>query len=71
MAMPTTPTDEHLTAYEAALDAFLAGEWVRAYEQLHHLPPQDRDKDVLIGFILQHNHTPPPGWDGVIPLAAK
>jgi adenylate cyclase len=63
--------DADLTNYEAALEAFLAGEWVRAYELLHRLPPQDRGKDLLTGFILQHNHAPPPGWDGVIPLTTK
>jgi adenylate cyclase len=64
-------TGENLTDYEAALGAFLAGDWGRAYELLHRLPPQDRGKDLLTGFILQHNHAPPPGWDGVIPLSAK
>jgi adenylate cyclase len=64
-------TDEHLTDYDAALEAFLRGEWVRAYELLHHLPPADRGKDLLTGFILQYNHTPPPNWDGVIPLTTK
>ena len=64
-------TDEHLADYDAALEAFLAGEWPRAYELLHKLPPQDRGKDLLTGFILQYNHTPPPGWDGVIPLTTK
>jgi adenylate cyclase len=67
----STLTDDDLAHYEAALEGFLAGEWVRAYELLHRLPPQDRGKDLLTGFILQHNHTPPPGWDGVIPLASK
>ena len=71
-AGPASPlTDADLANYEAALDAFLAGEWARANELLHRLPPQDRGKDLLTGYILQHNHTPPPGWDGVIPLTAK
>ena len=64
-------SDEHLTHYEAALDAFLKGDWMVAYEQLHQVPPQDHGKDLLLGFILQHNHTPPPGWNGVIPLESK
>lgn len=64
-------SDEHLVAYEQALDAFLAGEWEAAYESLHRVPPQDRGKDLLTGFILQHNHTPPAGWDGVIALESK
>jgi adenylate cyclase len=64
-------TDEHLRDYDAALEAFLAGEWVKSYELLHKLPPQDRGKDMLTGFILQNNHTPPANWDGVIPLTTK
>jgi adenylate cyclase len=64
-------SDEHLVAYERALDAFLAGEWEAAYESLHQVPPQDHGKDLLTGFILQHNHTPPAGWDGVITLESK
>ena len=64
-------TDENLVDYETALEAFLVGEWVKAYELLHKLPPQDRGKDLLTGFILQYNHTPPPNWDGVIPLTSK
>ena len=38
---------------------------------LEAFPPQDRGKDLLTGFILQYNHTPPPNWDGVIPLTSK
>ncbi len=72
---PTGPdsvlTDAHLADYEEALDAFMKGDWVRAYELLHQLPPQDRGKDLLTGYILQFNHTPPPGWDGVVPLTGK
>ena len=55
----------------AALDAFLAGDWNEAYGLLHRVPPDDRGKDVLTEFILKNNRTPPPGWDGVIPLASK
>jgi adenylate cyclase len=64
-------TDEHIAAYESAFDAFLAGDWNRAYELLHHVPPQDRGKDVITGYIIQHDHTPPANWDGVIPIERK
>jgi adenylate cyclase len=64
-------TDEHLDHYESALTAFLEGRWGDAYERLHHIPPQDLGKDLLISFILQHNHTPPAAWDGVIPMHSK
>jgi adenylate cyclase len=66
-----TLTDADLAAYDLALDAFLAGDWTSAYKHLHRVPPDDRGKDVLTEFILKNNRTPPPAWDGVIPLASK
>lgn len=66
-----TLTDDDLDAYDQALDAFLEGDWNAAYRHLHRVPPDDRGKDVLTEFILKHNRTPPPGWDGVIPLGSK
>lgn len=62
---------EHVALYESALAAFLAGRWSEAYELLHRVPPQDLGKDFLVSYILQHNHTPPPGWDGVIAVEVK
>jgi adenylate cyclase len=64
-------TNEDLTVYEGALDAFLAGDWSKAYRDLHRVPPDDRGKDMLSEFILKNNRTPPSHWDGVIPLASK
>ncbi len=64
-------TDLHLADYAEALEAFIAGDWATADDRLHRLPPRDRGKDLLTGFILQHNHAPPSGWNGVVPLAAK
>jgi adenylate cyclase len=66
-----TLSDADLDAYDKALDAFLAGDWTAAYKHLHRVPPDDRGKDVLTEFILKNNRTPPPAWDGVIPLASK
>lgn len=62
---------ENLADYEAALTAFLSGDWNAAYEKLHRIPPQDLGKDFLVSYILQHNHSPPPDWDGVIRLETK
>jgi adenylate cyclase len=64
-------TDQNVADYEAALDALLDGRWQRAFELLHRVPAEDRAKDFLTVFIAQHNRTPPPNWDGVIPLATK
>jgi adenylate cyclase len=63
--------DEHLSSYEAALDAFLVGRWAEAYELLHRTPAADQASDFLTVYIAQHNRRAPAGWDGVIPLASK
>lgn len=64
-------SDEHVAAYEAALDALLSRDWSRAFQLLHCVPAEDRVKDFLTVFIAQHNRTPPNNWDGVIPLLSK
>ena len=67
----TRLSDVHLAAYEAALDAFQASDWNEALRLLHQVPPDDQAKDFLTVFIAQHGRTPPPGWDGSIPLEGK
>jgi adenylate cyclase len=64
-------SDAHLAAYEAALDAFQASDWNEALRLLHQVPPDDQTKDFLTVFIAQHGRSPPPGWDGSIPLEGK
>ncbi len=64
-------SDEHIAAYEAALDALQARDWEAAFQWLHQVPAQDRVKDFLTVFIAQHHRTPPENWDGVIPIAGK
>jgi adenylate cyclase len=64
-------TDENIRDYEAALDAFLAGDWSTAVQLLHRLPAQDRVQDFLTVYIAQYNRTPPAGWDGVVVLERK
>ncbi len=62
--------DQHIQAYEAALDALLARDLDTAFQLLHQVPADDRVKDFLTVFIAQHHRTPPPDWDGVIPVSA-
>ena len=64
-------SDEHLHSYEAALAAFQARNWPLALKHLHAIPPDDQAKDFLTLFITQNARTPPPNWDGSIPLEAK
>ena len=63
--------DQHIAAYEKALDALLARDWETAFHWLHQVPAEDRVKDYLTVFIAQHNRMPPPNWDGVIAIASK
>src|SRR5262249_12161285 len=50
-------TNDDITAYEEALDAFLEGDWNVAYKLLHRVPPDDRGKDLLTEFIVKYNRT--------------
>jgi adenylate cyclase len=63
-------TDEHLAAFESAVEALYAGDWPLALQLLHRVPPDDLAKDFLTVFIAQHNRTPPPDWDGVVEIGS-
>ncbi|MFO0947897.1 MAG: adenylate/guanylate cyclase domain-containing protein [Planctomycetota bacterium] len=64
-------TDQDIRNYEEALDRFIEGKWEESFALLHRVPPIDRVKDFLTVTIAQHNRTPPPNWNGVIPLTRK
>jgi adenylate cyclase len=64
-------SDEHIQAYEQALECLQAGDWDAAFRLLHLVPAEDRVKDFLTVFIAQHGRTPPANWQGIIPLANK
>lgn len=57
-------------AYEAALDAFLAGRWEEAARQLAALSG-DGPSNFLRDYLGRQGPSPPPGWSGVIPLTGK
>ena len=63
--------DEHVAAYESALDCFLEGNWNDAFRLLHQVPAEDQVKDFLTVYIAQHRREPPPDWQGVIELPGK
>jgi adenylate cyclase len=64
-------TDEHLAAYDAAVEHFTVGEWEEAFAALRTLPSSDRAQDFLSLQIAQHNRVPPPDWSGVVKLPSK
>lgn len=66
-----TITDEHIVAYESAVDSFIEGRWSETLEKLGELPVSDRAKDFLMIHIASNNYEPPTDWDGVISLSSK
>jgi adenylate cyclase len=64
-------SDEHLAAFEAAVEALDTRDWDRALQLLHRVPPDDLAKDFLTVFIAQHNRTPPADWDGVVAIGER
>jgi adenylate cyclase len=67
---PDAPPEPQRRAFEAALDAFLAGRWPDAREQLQALP-RDGAGAFLTGFMDRHPEGPPAGWDGVVAIEGK
>lgn len=63
--------DDHLVAYERAVDHFLAGRWEAAYRDLRLMPPGDRAQDFLALLITQHNRVAPSDWQGIVRLPGK
>lgn len=64
-------TEQHLAAYDAAVDHFTAGQWEEAFAELRTLPSSDRAQDFLSLQIAQHNRVPPADWTGVVKLPSK
>lgn len=63
--------EEHVQAYEDALNEFQQGNWTEAFRLLHHVPAEDQVKDFLTVYIAQHRREPPPDWQGFIELPGK
>lgn len=64
-------SNQHIQAYEKALDSFQDGNWSEAFRLLHQVPAEDRVKDFLTVLIAQHGRTAPPDWNGYIKLPEK
>lgn len=63
-------TEENRQLYEVALDQFLAGDWAKYKRLMRVFPPNDGPVDFVNRFIAdQASGSPPPGWNGGIPVA--
>lgn len=64
----STISNQNISDFEAAVEAFIDGNWECALEFLGHLPPKDRAKDFLLLQIASNNYKAPENWDGIITL---
>lgn len=64
----STISNQNIKDFEAAVDAFIDGDWDSALDLLGRLPPKDRARDFLLLQIASYNYKAPLGWDGVITL---
>lgn len=64
-------SDDDIATYERGLDAFIAGDWEKAYRELRKGSADDRMVDVLTRIITQHDRSAPRDWDGAIRLTSK
>ncbi len=64
----STISNQNITDFEAAVEAFIAGDWEKALDLLGHLPTKDRAKDFLLLQIAKNNYQAPSDWDGVISM---
>lgn len=64
----TPAFEESLAAYEAGLDAYIAGDWVLAqkrFQEAAALRPADKAAKLMLDRCARYRLHPPPDWDGV------
>ncbi|WP_339733380.1 adenylate/guanylate cyclase domain-containing protein [uncultured Gimesia sp.] len=61
-------SNQNIKDFEAAVNAFIDGDWDSALDLLGHLPAKDRARDFLLLQIASYNYEAPFNWDGVIAL---
>jgi adenylate cyclase len=73
--LPAAPfsniSNRNIRDFEAAVDAFIAGDWDETLDLLGKMPAKDRAKDFLLLQIATNNYTPPRDWDGVVSMKSK
>jgi len=68
---PNTVSDENIAKHEVAVDAFIAGDWMRAFDIFAAMSAADRAKDYLMWYMAQHQFEAPDDWDGVLEFTMK
>ncbi len=68
---PGSISDADIAEHEVAVDAFIEGDWMRAFDIFAAMSAADRAKDYLMWYMAQRNFTAPADWDGVVNFAHK
>ena len=68
---PGTVTDEEIVEHERAVDAFINGDWMTAFDIFAGMSVVDRAKDFLMWYMAQRNFEAPEDWDGVLSFTSK
>ncbi len=71
VAQDDTVSDETVTTYNKAVDAFISGDWANSMELLNRVPADDKTKEFLLDFATANNNQPPQDWAGVIHMTRK
>jgi adenylate cyclase len=64
-------SDAELSCFAAALSQLEGGEWRQAKGGFSELVRRDAVAGYFFSMIIQHNDTPPDGWDGIVRLDRK
>jgi adenylate cyclase len=64
-------SDETVTSYNQAVDAFISGNWDQSIELLSGIPAEDHTKEFLLEYAKANNNQPPQDWAGVIHMTRK
>jgi len=68
---PGTVTDEGIAIHEEAVDAFIAGDWMKAFDIFATISAADRAKDFLMWYMANQSFEAPADWDGVLEFTTK
>ena len=68
---PGTVSDEDIAKHEEAVDAFIDGDWMKAFDIFAAMAVADRAKDYLMWYMASQNFEAPGDWDGVLNFTSK
>ena len=68
---PATVSDEDIAKHEEAVDAFIEGDWMAAFDMFAGMAVGDRAKDYLMWYMATRRFEVPADWEGVLNFDTK